>query len=266
MSASPTAEQPAFVRTQYQFAAHIRDPQAHPAPPELEDRRMAIYRELFYNNVEGFLADGFPVLRRIYTDSDWHALVRDYFARHRSHTPYFPEIGKEFLQYLEQERAQIPGDPPFLLELAHYEWVELALSFSDADQDTPPADPNGDPYVGVPILSRVAWSLSYRFPVHRIGPELQPQRPELQPTHLVVYRNRRDQVEFLEINAVTQRLIQLLKENPDRTGQDAVTQVATELQHPQPELVHRAGRQLLQDLRARDIVLGTRLTRPSPGA
>lgn len=40
--------------------------------------------------------------------------------------------------------------------------------------------------------------------------------------------------------------------------QDAVRRIVQELNHPQPEVVSNAGRQLLQDLRSRDIIIGTR--------
>jgi len=255
MNTPQTAE---FQRSQFDFAAHIRDPDAHPAPAGVEDRRMAIYRELFYNNVESFLREGFPVLRELSDDAWWHALARDFFAHHRSRSPYFIEIPREFLDYLQNERGERSEDPPFLLELAHYEWVEWALIFSDAEREAPPADPNGDLMAGVPLLSPLAWNLSYRFPVHRIGPDYQPQEPGAEPTHLLVYRNRQDRVEFMEINVVTQRLIELLKEEPELTGLDAVRRIAQELAHPQPEVVMEAGRQLLQDLRHRDVLIGTR--------
>ena len=94
------ASRPEFIQRQYDFAAHIRDPEHAPAPPDVEDRRMAIYRELFYNNVEGFLSNTFPVLREIYDDSHWHAMVRDYFSHHQSQTPLFLEIPREFLGWL----------------------------------------------------------------------------------------------------------------------------------------------------------------------
>ncbi len=257
MNSPQPAEQPEFIRRQYQFAAHIRNPQANPRPADVEQRRMAIYNELFYNNVSGFIADNFPVIRQIITEERWHAMVRDFFHRHNSKTPYFLEIAQEFIHYLEHERT-IQDDPPFLLELAHYEWVELALDISEADKDMPVADPNGDLLTSVPLLSPLAWNLSYRFPVHRIGPDYLPQEPGEQPTHLVVYRNRQEEVEFLEINAVTQRLIQLMKENPEWTGLEVISAVAEELQHPQPETVMQAGLQLLLDLRQKDIIIGTR--------
>jgi len=257
VSPSPAAEQPEFILGQYRFTAHIRNPDAHAAPTDVEDRRMAIYRELIYNNLESTLAINFPVLRETLTDRHWHDMVRDFLVRHRCRTPLFTEIAQEFITYLQQERVA-DDDPPFLLELAHYEWVELALTFSEADQDMPAADPNGDLYEGVPVLSPLAWNLSYRYPVHRIGPEFQPDEPDGQPSHLVVYRDHRDNVEFLEINAVTQRLLELLKQYPDRTGRAVLERIAGELAHPQPDVVLQAGRDLLQQLRVRDILLGIR--------
>lgn len=251
-------EQPDFIRRQYAFAAHLRDPARAPKPADVEDRRMAIYRELFYNNVESLLAGSFPVLRRLLDDGHWHALVRDFYARHRCETPYFLELAQELLDYLHNEREGDPRDPPFLVELAHYEWVELALAVSDEEPDLSLVDPNGDLLSGVPVISPLAWNLSYRFPVHRIAPDFRPHTPGEQPTHLVVYRDRSDEVGFLEINAVTQRLLQLLQENPAWTGLHTVKRIAGELQHPQPDVVIEGGRQLLLDLRQRNILLGTR--------
>lgn len=254
------APAPDFRSRQQAFAAHIRDPERSPRPGDVEDRRMAIYRELFYNNVEGFLSSGFPVLRSLLGDDHWHGMARDFFSRHRCETPLFAEIAQEFLTYLQAEREHDERDPPFMLELAHYEWVELALSISDADRETPPADPNGDLLEGAPLVSPVAWNLSYRFPVHRISPEFQPSDPGAELTHLIVYRDREDRVHFLEINPVTQRLLQLLKENPGTRGLDILTAIATELCSPDPDSVIRAGSELLADLKKRNILLGTRVT------
>ncbi len=247
----------AFARQQLAFAAHIRDPAHQPCPTDVEPRRMAIYRDLFFNNVSSLLKANFPVLHRLLLPEHWQALIRGFLVGHRCATPLFLEIAQEFIDYLGNERGPDPNDPPFLLELAHYEWVELALRISETDPDPRLADPNGDLMTGVPMVSPLAWNLSYRFPVHRIGPEFQPTSPGEQPTHLLVYRNRKDDVEFMEINAVTQRLLQLLQGDPAPTGGEAVQTIAQELQHPNPAQVINAGKTLLQDLRARDVLLGT---------
>ena len=232
-----------------QFASHIRDPLNNPAPKGIEDRRMAIYRELFFTNVESFLSNTFPVLKSIMEPDQWQATARDFFARHACETPLFSEISQEFIDYLQNERGTQPGDPAFMLELAHYEWIEMAVAISDEDADMPPANPNGDLLANHPLLSPVMRNLSYHFPVHQISPGFQPQAASGEMTHLVVYRNRQDEVRFLEINAVTQQLIEILKQNPQATGLDAVRMIATALQHPDPDVITEAGKNLLYDLR-----------------
>ncbi len=258
MTSHNRTERPAFIRRQYDFAAHIRDPEHRPAPADVEDRRMGIYRELFYNNVEGFIAGTFPVLLRILDDAAWHALIRDYFNRHRAHTPLFLEMPREFLNYLENERGEQPQDPPFLKELAHYEWVELALSVADERLEPEQSDPEGDLMTGSPVLSPLAWPLAYRYPVHRIGPDFQPDTPGENPTYLIVYRDRQDQVGFIEINPVTRRLLELIESEPSATGEELLLTIAQELSHPQPRVVVDAGREIFNSLHEKDIIPGTK--------
>lgn len=248
--------EPAFKKHQYDFTAHLRDPERNPAPAGIEDRRIGIYRDLLYNNVEGFIANGFPVLRSIYSDDDWHKMVRDFFAHHQCTTPYFLEISQEFLDYLQSEREPQAEDPQGMLELAHYEWVELALMVADEEIDLNGIDPNGDLLKGHPVLSPLAWPLAYQYPVHRMGPDYLPAAPPDQPTYLVVYRNRNDEVKFLEINPVTARLINLLQENPEITGELALAQIVQEMGHPKPALVIEGGLSAMHELQRYGIVLG----------
>ncbi|MCG8449970.1 MAG: DNA-binding domain-containing protein, partial [Pirellulales bacterium] len=123
-----------FTEIQYAFTRHMRDPEHAPAPADIEDRRVEIYRGLLYRNVEGFMANSYPVLRKITEDDNWHAMIRDYFKRHESHTPYFPKMPREFLDYLEHER-NVAADPPFLFELAHYEWMETTVAIDPREID-----------------------------------------------------------------------------------------------------------------------------------
>lgn len=248
-----------FRSLQYAFAAHIRDPGRHPRPAEVDDRRMGVYRELFYNNIAGFLENSFPVLRRLYPDDAWHRMVRDFLARHRCRTPLFHEIPREFLRYLDSERAPQPEDPPFLYELAHYEWVELALSVDEREPPTAGIDPQGALLTGVPVVSPLAWLLSYRYPVHRIAPDFRPQRPSEHPHHLLVYRDRRDEVGFMELNPLTAVLLERLQHNPEGAcGREILEAMAQALPQLDRELVLAGGRQALEQLRTADVILGTR--------
>ena len=122
---------------QRRFAARIRDPQ-QALPPGIATERMAIYEELFFNNLDGFISSGFPVLRQLFDEPRWHRLVRAFMREHRCRTPYFSQLGEEFIGWLQDGYRAEEGDPPFLLELAHYEWVELALSLAEAPVETLP--------------------------------------------------------------------------------------------------------------------------------
>ena len=65
-----------FIKIQRTFTQHMRNPDENPAPVGIEDRRMKIYRELIYNNIQNFMSNSFPVIRKIMDDSDWHKMMR----------------------------------------------------------------------------------------------------------------------------------------------------------------------------------------------
>lgn len=216
---------------------------------------MRIYVELFYNNVEGLLASAFPVARSILAGDRWHTLVRAFFRRHRSSTPYFLEISQEFLTFLAEDPAV--DVPPFLLELCHYEWVELALGVAQDEIPTEDIDPHGDLAAGVPVLSPLIRRLAYRYPVHRIGPGFQPQTAPERRTQLVVYRRRDDTVHFMEVGTLTMALLERLE--PGKVcGAEVLAQLADEVQGMDADAVRRQGLAALARLRDAQIVLGTR--------
>lgn len=232
-----------FQETQFAFARHMRAPDEYPAPEGMEDRRMGIYRELVYNNIESLIATVFPVLRSILNDSIWHSMVRDFIHRHECKTPYFLEISEEFLHYLVQVRGICADDPVFLLELAHYEWIELAL---DVSEDTLPAIDTlpADLMAARPCVSPLVALLAYQYPVHKVSPRFQPQA--MTPTQLLVYRNRADKVCFMEANPLTQRLLSLLQ-SQSLTLSDALVIIAAELQHTEVDGFSSDAQTLIKD-------------------
>lgn len=247
-----------FQRAQRELTDHLRQPSRRNPPAGIETRRLAIYRDLIFNNIEGFIAGGFPVLRAIYSDEAWLALVRDFIASHLCQSPYFLEISEEFLAYLQVERGERPDDPPFLRELAHYEWVELALDVAPDEAGDYGVDPEGDLLNGKPILSPLAWPLAYRFPVHHIGPAFQPDEPAEEGCFLVVYRNPEDQVGFIEINAVTFALLELVQAPEFGSGADVLAKLAEQLEYSQPQQLQTFGLEILSQLRDASVIAGTR--------
>ncbi|OOG23792.1 DUF2063 domain-containing protein [Thioalkalivibrio denitrificans] len=245
---------PRFQQLQRALTAHLRDPQGSPPPEGVESRRVGIYRELIYNNVEGFLSRGFPVIRSLYDDDGWHALVRDFLRSHRARTPYFLEIGQEFVGWLQDGRAPHADDPPFLAEMAHYEYVEVALTVAEAPSDWQPLAADTDLLSVRPALSPLAWLLGYRFPVHRIGRACRPQELPETPTHLLVHRTPEDRVAFLELNPVTARLVHLIQANAGDTAHTLLKRIADEMGHTDPGVVIRGGLEILEQLRSREVL------------
>ncbi len=222
---------------QLQFANHLRNPSLYPAPADMEERRMDVYRKLFFGNISNLLASTFPVIRSILPDEKWQTLVRDFYTQHRCDTPLFPYIAGEFADYCLNER-DVADDLPFLAELAQYEWSEIALRHSDEALPT-------------------CWPLMFRFPVHRIGAsyllqqDLLQQAPEA-PTYLLMYRRSDEQIKFMESSAATFRLLQLLESMP--TLDDVCKQLAIEMQHPDVPVLRMMVEDTLQQLRQAGVI------------
>ncbi len=246
------------------FAAHLRDPDNAPPPEGIEDRRMAIYRDLFYNSLEGILAGNFPVIRGLRDDRWWHSRVRAFYRDWHCHTPLFTEIGREFLRYLEQRAEQGADDPPFLVELAHYEWIELVLALDETDLASIRCDHDGDLLTGSPLLSPLAWPLAYRYPVHTIRADFQPDDEPQQPTFLLIVREADHRIRFKVIEALGFHLLQALGSNDQRlSGRAILLGLAAQVGSADPEGFVLAGGQMLRQLRDRQAILGTTGATPS---
>lgn len=230
---------PAFQELQLQFSAHLRDPE-HVAPPaDIEERRLAIYRRLIFNNARNFMFRGFPVLRRTLGEDTLLRLVRDWLREHRARTPLFPSMSSEFVAWLATAPAAITELPPWVPALAHYEWVETELNLADAAPVTVRRRALS--------LSPLARVLAYDWPVHRIRPQYQPTEP--QRTLLLVHRDAAGKVRFHEISPMTYLLLKTL----EGAGPLSTTQL---LNHLEVERKHLpAARELLDDLITKEIVL-----------
>ncbi len=240
---------------QRQFADHLRDPDRAGAPDGLEERRLAIYRRLFFNNLRNLFARNFPVLRRLFDDPAWDALIRDFMVRHRPSTPMFTEIGSEFVRYLAEARPTEESDPPWLTELAHWEYLETTVRLHEADPNTITVEPELRLLEGHPLINPTLALAQYHWPVHRISPTFRPTASEHAPVILAAWRRRNDRVGFMKINPLTARLITLLQED-QASGTHALDIIARELAQPRAATV-AAGNKMLTSLHQQEIILGS---------
>lgn len=187
-------------QTQLELAQAIRNPEQ--AYSNFDSRRLAVYQDLFFNNVLGFCDSAFPVLKSIFDEDDWRPLIRTFFIEHQCQTPHFSEIAQEFVNFLATNPNYLPN--PCLLELAHYEWVELAVSVAPTNE----AD-NQDNF----RVAESTFPLAYSCPVQSITAN-NFRDIEQTPTFLVVYRDRDLEVNFVEADHLSVVLLTHIKQQP----------------------------------------------------
>lgn len=247
--------EPEFVRLQHAFTRHLRDPARVPPPPGLPRRRLEIYSNAVYVNLERFMRDNFPRVRELYDEDGWHALIRDYLVRHRSDTSLFTELLDEFLAYLDTER-ELASDPPYLRELAHFDWLENAIAIDETALDAIACRADGDLLHDRLVVNPVHRLLRYAWPVHAIGPAFRPPAPPARPTWLLAFRDRAGDFGVLDLNEVAVRLFERIAAPEAPAAAAILGDLAAELAHPEPAAVTRGGLALLERWRAREVILG----------
>ena len=221
---------------------------------------MAVYRDLFFRSLSGQLGRSFPVIRKVLPRSEWEGLIRAFMSTHRASTPFFTRLPGEFVEFLESRQGDDGRDPPWLAELARYEWLEVALGMDETDLETVPVDPDCNIVEGTPVVSPLARLEVCSYPVHRIGPEFIPDQPDPAPNHLLVFRRRDDRVGFYRLNPLAAQLFLRLRDRAGPSGLEQVAGLAAEIGRPDDPAVIRGGCEILQTLAARDVLLGARPT------
>lgn len=156
--------------------------------------RMQVYQELLYNNVSNFIETVFPVARSLIDTEKWQALKRDFFANAHCESPFYLDISKQFLDYLQTNNVSELQHYPWLLELLHVEWMELHVELADFDW------PETSVLLQASQLDQLAtdqqisfsvplWVLGYQWTVYewRIGHKVDGELPA--PSFLLVWRD-----------------------------------------------------------------------------
>jgi len=239
------------------FAARIRDPDGQPTPRGVDPRRMRVYEELLFNNLDGFLCACYPVTREMLGEQAWQGTVRSFFVEHRCRAPLFRDIPGEFLRWMESRAATLFPERPFLHEFMHYEWLEMIVSTCPDEDASSVCDPDGDLLSAVPILDGSVHLACYHYPVHRIGPDFQPGEADGQQYCFLVFRDGDDVVRFIALNPVTARMVEILAQGRCR-GRDVLLQIAREMGHQDAAHVVETGRTMLADLHRTGVIAGAR--------
>ena len=237
-----------FQHYQIAFTAHIRDPKTNKKPAKIKDARMAVYREIVFNNLFGSVSACFPICQTILGKRAWQTLVRQFFSQYQANSPIFREIPQQFLQFLKTKK----DFPNYFEQLAHYEWVELAVN------TMPSETAKLSIYINLldekPVLAAANMLLEYDYAVHKITKKHNSVVAE--KTYLLVFRNLENQVKFIALNPSTFQLLDLIINNPI-TGRQALMRLAEALNYTNIDAMMEFGAEILADLHNQQAIIGS---------
>ncbi len=212
-----------YQTSQLAFSHWLRQPTAAPLPTGIEARRMQVYRDLVFNNIESFLEHSYPIAIAMLPEVDWDFLVSAFFQYGQCDSPYYYDISLHFRDFFDQlmaepEVAEFSGQDvafsiraialraPWLRELLHYEWMALYVDMAETTWQ-----PRNEHHDRALILRTTCWILGYQYAVHTWSVDEFPAEPEPQPTCLLIYRTPDFQTRAYPIHPLWAYLIELIQ-------------------------------------------------------
>ena len=224
-------------------AARGLDP-ADQAALALRRDRWLVYRDLARTALEDPLPDTFPITQALLAGAGaWTEAVEGFLASRTVSSPYYRDIAPAFVAWLAASRW---GQDrwPFLLQLAHYEALELEVL---RHPDTPqPADLEPEPTADhVAVLDPAARNLTYGHAVQEATVDT--PVPPARCTHLLCHRDGGGDFRVLELTPHVSALLA-------RSQEGQALGPATE----DLEVSLESAFDLLRDFRQRGAVAGFR--------
>lgn len=257
-----------FKALQQQFAGWVRDPE-QTLPEGIDARRMAVYRRLVHNNIYSFLSSGFPVLKKLLGAKRWQQLIDAFIAKHAAQSPYFSDMGREFVDFLSvfciSEQARAIDLPAYTFELASYERLEVDVQF--AMQNEHYQQVSGDQAEA--LLETAYWHLNdsvqlaqFQHPVAWLGVDGEGEPFTVAEVNsngylLLLYRPpQAAAVEFLQLQPLTALLLDCWQQQPQAQPLSVIQQqLQGLLPQWQSSVLERGVKQLCLDFIRRGVLL-----------
>lgn len=239
-----------FRLVQHEFTAWLRHPESAAVPAGIEARRLAIYRELLFNNVTSFVEITYPVAQALLPEALWSRLTSGFFADHACISPLFTDISLHFREYVASLDWPELADHPWLTELLHFEWMELVADIDDYPL-TPAAERIGGELLDAanPLLALAgpAWPLAYQWPVQRWNGGTDVASLVAEPACLLAFR-RHDAELSLAVLTVSPAAAFLIEQLQQHDAPLALDALAATLCQASPGLAADAACAMIRDI------------------
>lgn len=212
--------QPELRGQQNAFTQCLRHPSITEMPVGVSPDRMAIYRELIRNNLLGFVESTFPVSASLLPQALWDSLCNDFVASARCKSPRFIDIPAHFLEHVAQLDWPQLAEYPWLEELMHFEWMELAVDVAETDEELTP-DSIHSSASGWHVTAHV-WPMAYQWPVANWSASTTREDIEKGLQGVLFWRDQELRTRMLTTTPLTLALVDQLKAKPWQTTSQLV--------------------------------------------
>ena len=241
-----------FRQFQFALARHLRDPLGAPAPVGVQAAHASACTQDMVAHLCDVLAPAFPVTHALLGDDLWEHAVRLFLKDAPSHAPWASAVQRAFVDHV-CESPEMQSLPAWLQDLAHFEWLQSAVSTTPVTW--PAFNATGDTLHHAVVLNPTHVEAAYEWPVHGINTDHKPD--DMQSTYVSMLRDPQDELHVLESSVFRGQLLDLLREG--QTGEQAFMVLAMWLSYPEPEAFVREGAQVMAQLQREGVVLGTRV-------
>ncbi|MBO9619561.1 MAG: putative DNA-binding domain-containing protein [Niabella sp.] len=182
--------------------------------PGVVQENVPQYRRLVLNVIDDMLQNAYPLTYDLLKETEWNAIVHDFFSNHPCQSPQVWYMPREFYQYLTETAHPILTTYSFLKELLWFEWIEVEL-FMMEDQRVP-ATANGALQTDKLVLNPEHSLLTFEYPVHQKNPK-KISNADKRHYFVVAHRNSNGEVIFTDVTAALMRMVEYLAEAPYTT-------------------------------------------------
>jgi len=169
------------------------------AIPGTRQKGLDQYRRLIRNNIHNAMEQAFPISFTVLSEEQWNTLINDFHAKHPASTPQVWKLPHEFYQFVKENNYAEHFSLPFLDDLLHFEWIEIAVHTME-DIAPPPCKKEGILLTDKIVVHPEHQLIRLTYPVHLYAAEEALQHPG--DYFLLTFRTRDFDVRFVDLPAL----------------------------------------------------------------
>lgn len=183
--------------------------------PGVNEKHVKQYRRLVYNVIDDTLSTAYPLSKKLLLEEEWNTLVQDFFSSVNCSSPQIWTMPRELVEFLEDSDYVLVQKYPFLVELLHFEWLEIEVYMME-DAPVVPYKVEGDFQVETLYLNPELRILALSYPVHtKVAKEI--DEADKGQYFVTVHRHPMNgKAIFTEVNYAHLLLIDSLMQQPSK--------------------------------------------------